>query len=552
LVKSGIIGIIAGFCLIWSNDYGISCWICLQLVNAWLVFCQKRKLGIPCINLILSFVISLLTVFILVEIISLGNIRNWFSSTLGTGVFQRWYYNSRKSYYLWDIDIALLTLLMAGLCLFFMYKMFVSVKSQSQESLYKNAILSFICMTCFCAVQEYRLLSGGDSREVAYSALFLIIIDELYDFFRKRLKDRAVLEKSILVLSAVTCLCWFVYTCKKEVQFNNQKYKEGTYIEQMGGNVTSLDSDLLRADSFLNGKEFFATYSSGQEVVSDVYQPSGTDYIIHVLGDQQRAAYLNIFTKGDFDYTATIKESFTDWEYWVQRANWFFYRELYQGWHPVFTNSYEVFWERNKAGESHHIESGYVIESYIIDETTCKISVSCEQPINGMADVYIDYSILKRKGLSSVFCFQQMLQVKNTGTIYANQGQYYESNYLRPTSAEYIPVRIVNGYGELTLTSQPEKDTYLTVNSVACSKILTVDSDYVEITHLDTLDGRSKFYIPKTAKNINALHNAATVEYGDFVSNVDEIYEENNSIVICCNIVYSQADHNNMLRIIGR
>ena len=550
LVASGIIGIIAGFCILWSNDYGISCWICIQFVNTWLVFCQKRKVSTSFINLALSFVTSLLIAFILIETISLGNVSNWFSSTIGTGGYQRWYYNSGKSFYLWDIDTNFPTLLLIGLSLFFMYKMFISGKNQ--ESLNKNTVLSFICITCFCAIQEYKLLSGGDSREVAYSALFIIIISELYDVFRRRSNDKLILEKTVLIISTITCLCWLVSACKEEVLFAKKANKEGSYIEQLGGYVTSLDSDLLRTDSFLNGKEFFATYASGQEVISNVYQPSGTDYIIHVLGDQQRAEYLKKFTSGNFDYAATIKESFTDWEYWVQRANWYFYRELYNGWHPVFTNSYETFWERNGENEKHYLESGFVVETEMIDETTCKIMVACEQPINGMADVHIDYYVSKRKGLDSVLCFQQMAQVRNSGTIYANQGEHYESNYLRPISEEYIPVRIVNGYGEITLSSKPERHTVLKVNSVSCKKILTVDSDYVEISRFEMHDGQSMFFIPRTMKNINAVHNAVTVEYGGSVSEINEILEDSNSnsIVLCCRMTFDQGDYCNMLRII--
>ena len=93
--------------------------------------------------------------------------------------------------------------------------------------------------------------------------------------------------------------------------------------------MTELGDDILATEAFLNGEEFWSTYASAQEVQQGTFQPSGTDYIIHVMGDRQREEYLNKFKTSDFRYTATIRESYNIWERWIMRANWFFYRELY-------------------------------------------------------------------------------------------------------------------------------------------------------------------------------------------------------------------------------
>lgn len=49
------------------------------------------------------------------------------------------------------------------------------------------------------------------------------------------------------------------------------------------------------------------------------FQPSGIDYIIHVLGDQYRKKYLESFKATDPKYLTTIREDFTYWEYWAKR-----------------------------------------------------------------------------------------------------------------------------------------------------------------------------------------------------------------------------------------
>lgn len=57
------IGFIAGFAFVWSNDYGISCWICLFIMTLWVSICRSRKfirsLLYAGVELIVSFVGSL-------------------------------------------------------------------------------------------------------------------------------------------------------------------------------------------------------------------------------------------------------------------------------------------------------------------------------------------------------------------------------------------------------------------------------------------------------------------------------------------------------------
>ena len=43
----------------------------------------------------------------------MGNFIEWFTSTFGTGSYQLWYYNSDKSYFLYDVDTSLFMLIQA-------------------------------------------------------------------------------------------------------------------------------------------------------------------------------------------------------------------------------------------------------------------------------------------------------------------------------------------------------------------------------------------------------------------------------------------------------
>ena len=90
---------------------------------------------------------------------------------------------------------------------------------------------------------------------------------------------------------------------------------DGVYVEKLGGCLTYLGEDIIEAGEFLNGEEVWATYASAQEALQDTFQPSGTDYIIHVMGDRQREEYLNMFRTGDFRHAATMRKSYAKWEY---------------------------------------------------------------------------------------------------------------------------------------------------------------------------------------------------------------------------------------------
>lgn len=210
----------------------------------------------------------------------------------------------------------------------------------------------------------------------------------------------------------------------------------------------------------------FSTYASAREVLTDQFQPSGTDYIIHVLGDSSREEYLNCFNEGNFDYVVTMRREFTLWEYWVVRANWFFYREMYNNYQPVYSNSYETYWEKNYSNKENSIYNSYNVQIIDIDDTTKKLIIQTDVNINGFADVYLDYSVEK----NSVFVFNPMLHVANTQP----WAVHFDSNFLRAEGAEYIPITVKNGYGEVTITSNPQKHTTLNVNAVSCDRIINV------------------------------------------------------------------------------
>lgn len=529
-IYAALTGVVAGVSFVWSNDFGISCWLCLAVMTFWYTLSLKRKL-LPALQYTgVELLFSLAALILTVELCTLGHLGEWIRATFGTGGYQHWYYNSDKSYYIWDLETSFVMLFQAGLCLYYLAKIWGS-RERSGSIPIKYGILAYENMASFCAAQEYKLLSGGYSRAIALSVLFLTVLFESMDFcLRGQLKSRG--RHVILSLSTIASLACIVSGAKDEFVFAHLTEKEGTYVEALGGNNTTLGADLLKTDEFLNGDSFFSTYASAQEVVSGIFQPSGTDYIIHVLGDSQRERYLDAFHEENFRYAVTINETLTDWEYWVQRANWFLYRELYAEWHPVFANSYEVYWEKNTAEESSTRNDSFQIQVEYLDDATAKLIILCDSAVNGIADVYIDYEVCSNGTLTSRFNFQRLLTVRNTGACCASNPKVYECNNLREKSAEYIPIPVANGYGEVTLTANPSQSVSLNLKEFRCDTIFTTSSRYVEIKGIREEEGGSVLLVQNTEKNRNALQSRTSLIYGETEYLILEVRQEGDFICI--------------------
>lgn len=477
-IYSILAGCLAGFCFPWSNDYGISSWLCVLLMTFYISFARNRRICKAAVHFIIALGTSLVFCFIIVEIATLGHFTNWCSATFGTGGYQTWYYISSKSYYITEVDFSYIELIQAFLGVFYLGKVWID--HGSRNGILRYSLLAYMNLTSFCAVNEYKLLSGAYSREVALVILFGTIAAEVALFVGKASSK----EKVIPVLSTasfVVAIAWIFSAFQTEFNFWALSEREGVYVEKMGGYMTSLGEDILATADFLGEKKTFATYASGQEVVSGCFQPSGTDYLIHVLGDKQRDNYLESFENDDFDYAVTINETYSGWEFWLQRSNWFFYQSLFNNWHPIYANTYEIYWERNDSDEN-SVYTGDIsvrVEGEK-DSRSIKIIVEADESVCGMADVYIDYNSDKDDGKTAWIVINTMVDEVNTGVIICDSASF-EHTYLRSSSQEYIPVTVVNGYGEVTLTAKPEKSMVLTVNEVSCSRIFTVQYDYLYI-----------------------------------------------------------------------
>ena len=525
--------IFSGFTLPWSNDYGISTYICLIILFYVVVISRTRSIWKALLLTASDVVLSMIGIAVSVEIFTLGNFPNWLHTTFGIGGYQSWYPNTEKHFYIFNIDLTWSSMLQLLLCIFYCIKIFRAKASAASVTRYG---IPFLCnLTCFCAMNEYYMISGDSARECGLIILTLTVLFESSAFILSLFSSHADrFSQTMEIVSLLCMISWSVPALYNNLLLEGLYPKEGTYIPQMGGHVTELGSSLVKTKAFLGDEKIFSTYASAMELVTDQFQPTGTDYIIHVLGDANREKYLDDFKTGDFRYTSTIKEAFSPWEYYIRRSNWYFYRELYRSWHPVYANQYQLFWERNDEGQEYLISTddtdiGVFIEQE--ESTKAKIIVKTSQNVTGFADVKIDYSVNKNASNTAKLMFQRMLYVSEDANE-MSELPWYGTNYLRDHNTEYIPVTIVDGYGEIDLSGVPKENTNLIINNAECNEIFTVPFNFVDIIDLGYEKDIPCFRIYRNRQNITALTGKTQLTLGDFTIPIKGLSNDDNYLLV--------------------
>ena len=260
----------------------------------------------------------------------------------------------------------------------------------------------------------------------------------------------------------------------QQIDARIQGREEGyTRVDSLGGWLGDNAAKLATEQSILAGRTVWSTYASALEAMEGQLQPSGTDYIIHVLGDSQRVAYLQQFQAGGFDLVQTPSYKVTSYERWSRNANWWFYRELYRYWVPVgntfVCGGMHIFWQRNGVDNDMGVATTVDIDQTA--ENVVTITITADDPtFCGVADLTLHYShtvdadFLLRGGVGSYLHVSPDTEKR----LCEKSGrESLNCEFFIPTDKDTysIPVTMENGVGTVTLTSLPGDAAHLTVSS---------------------------------------------------------------------------------------
>lgn len=472
---------IAGAMVPWSNDMGASMYLAVSLAYGLFLLRQYgTKIKTVALRVGQYIVVSVLGLGISVTLISWGHPLSWLRQTRGASAYQSWYYSSgqgEKLYYLSELNLDWSFWVMLALAVVFAVAIF---RARSQENAVRAAGLFALCLgMAFWNILYCLLSSAQNGPDGGAKALLAILVpvfaaaglawlaghkEQVFSLLRRGLPPVAALF-GCAVLALGT---W------QQIDARIQGREEGyTRVAALGGWLGDKAEKLATEQSILAGRTVWSTYASALEAMEGQLQPSGTDYIIHVLGDGQRAAYLQQFQAGGFDLVQTPSYKVTSYERWSRNANWWFYRELYRYWVPVgntfVCGGMHIFWQRNGVDNDMGVATTVDIEQTA--ENVVTITVTADDPtFCGVADLTLHYShtvdadFLLRGGVGSYLHVSPDTEKR----LCEEAGrESLNCEFFIPTDKDTysIPVTMENGVGTVTLTSLPGDAAHLTVSS---------------------------------------------------------------------------------------
>ena len=472
---------IAGAMVPWSNDMGASMYLAVSLAYGLFLMRQYgTKIKTVALRVGQYIVVSVLGLGISVTLISWGHPLSWLRQARGVSAYQAWYYGSgqgEKLYYLSELDLNWSFWVMLALAVVFAVVIF---RARSQENAVRAAGLFAMCLGMAFWNILYCLLSsaqnGPDGGAKALLAILVPVFAAAGLAWLAGHKERvfALLRRGLPPVAALFGCAVLALGTWQQIDARIQGREEGyTRVDSLGGWLGDNAAKLATEQSILAGRTVWSTYASALEAMEGQLQPSGTDYIIHVLGDSQRVAYLQQFQAGGFDLVQTPSYKVTSYERWSRNANWWFYRELYRYWVPVgntfVCGGMHIFWQRNGVDNDMGVATTVDIDQTA--ENVVTITITADDPtFCGVADLTLHYShtvdadFLLRGGVGSYLHVSPDTEKR----LCEESGRdSLNCEFFIPTDKDtyYIPVTMENGVGTVTLTSLPGDAAHLTVSS---------------------------------------------------------------------------------------
>ncbi len=472
---------IAGAMVPWSNDMGASMYLAVSLAYGLFLLRQYgTKIKTVALRVGQYIVVSVLGLGISVTLISWGHPLSWLRQARGVSAYQAWYYGSgqgEKLYYLSELDLNWSFWVMLALAVVFAVVIF---RARSQENAVRAAGLFAMCLGMAFWNILYCLLSsaqnGPDGGAKALLAILVPVFAAAGLAWLAGHKERvfALLRRGLPPVAALFGCAVLALGTWQQIDARIQGREEGyTRVDSLGGWLGDNAAKLATEQSILAGRTVWSTYASALEAMEGQLQPSGTDYIIHVLGDSQRVAYLQQFQAGGFDLVQTPSYKVTSYERWSRNANWWFYRELYRYWVPVgntfVCGGMHIFWQRNGVDNDMGVATTVDIDQTA--ENVVTITITADDPtFCGVADLTLHYShtvdadFLLRGGVGSYLHVSPDTEKR----LCEESGRdSLNCEFFIPTDKDtyYIPVTMENGVGTVTLTSLPGDAAHLTVSS---------------------------------------------------------------------------------------
>ncbi|MDD4851267.1 MAG: hypothetical protein PHO10_11310, partial [Gemmiger sp.] len=427
--------------------------------------------------------LSLVGLGVSVTVVSAGHPLAWLRQTRGAGSFQGWYYGSAPStklYYLKDLQLDAAFWLCLLLAVGFAVWLFRAKKTADALSAAAGFALTLgMCLwnLLYCLLSASPAGPAGGAQALLAALAPALAVRLLLAGWHRLKKAPGVApvaaEKpsrprhpagwAVPACGLVACAALVAGGAGQLSARANGRGADYRYVAPLGGWLGEQAAKLETETAIAAGKTVWSTYASALEAMTGTFQPAGTDYIIHVLGDRQRLNYLQQFQAGGFDLVQTPSYKVNPFERWSRNANWWFYRELYRYWQPVGTTyacgGMHIFWERT--GQDGALDTGAAVTVTQDSPATATLTVTAADPsFCGVADVQVSYQAAVASGFALRGGVGSFLQAEALTEKQLCEAAGRESTtcdfYIPADRTTYdVPITIENGVGVLRLNALP-------------------------------------------------------------------------------------------------
>lgn len=454
LPACGIWGLAAGLGVTWSNDFGLGCLFCVTVLfllvqalclwNGWRSF--LARLGVYLAGGFAGAAVS-------VCLATWFHPQAYLEFTASVGEWQYFYFNGTDGramlpYLLTQPRLWAFALPTAAFLIWCLARLWQKRLTDRQ------LLLGFAAFAVLAATGAYTVSGSGYNFKEAlegytWLALFALIARGVLWLLRGLAPLR---DKALRTCAGVLALALVAVAVRDAAAWPGTEHR-GQYIPALGG-WCEYTRALVDTPAQTGGAPVFSVYATGLEAVEGVFQPTGSDYIIHALGTERRRAYLEEFEAGDYPYAQTPNLPL---ENWLTAQNWDFYRQLWAEYRRVGGTEYSWLWQ--KTGDNTlPVQATVTVQRQ--SDSSVLLTVNAQENATFTADLEITYNT----GFTSAwgaFLSLGRRMVTFATPLYGDTAGVGAN--LPAQGTAYLPIRVENGRGSATLHASDGAYTSLTL-----------------------------------------------------------------------------------------
>ena len=463
------IGVTIGFSTAWANDYGLACALSSLIIIFVMFINFSGKFQLEVIGRLFLYLLAITFGFALqMVIVTRGNPVAYLEFVRGVASYQYWYYGVNINKYLSIIDLLRNKTYTVFVLLFALITIHYFKKLLNRTISANDILIYFIELSTFIASAIYIYGSGWMAYDAFRLTTITICVGLIWTKYYASFSDK--IQKNINRISMVglfgVLLIGFILISVTKAKLAADRGVP--YVKELGG-YTKFAEGLYETTEYIGKEKVFSTYALALETITGQFQPTGTDYIIHILGDESRQNYVEVFRQGGYQYVTTSYNRFQPFEAWVKRANWYFYRELYKYYKPLFNTDYLIMWEP-AALEKISAEIDYKVNR--INDYTYEIGLSSNNSDHIVADVILNYKSDYVLNAFRLQTFRKLVVITDESMAKENAEKW--TNYFIPETAHgyHIPIPLSDGVGKITIRSMPNVCTKLEIIDLKINDVL--------------------------------------------------------------------------------